>query len=159
MARWRDDFEIEVSARPQSVGRVRSRLLAWLGHRAQIPEPSTGSIALAVSEAVANAARHAYPDGSGTIQVRGELSATRLEVTVSDTGNGFQPHAEAPGTGLGMAIIVRLADDVKLHSDADGTEIRIGFDLAPPSVAARTAPARARTPDARPDSRLQVVPR
>lgn len=138
---------------------MRAKLLAWLGHRAQIPEPSTGAIALAVSEAVANAARHAYADGSGTIHVRGELSATRLEVTVSDTGAGFVPHAEAHGTGLGMAIIVRLADDVKLHSDADGTEIRIGFDLAPPSVTERIAPTRARTTDARPDSRLQAVTR
>ena len=123
------DFQIEVPARPQSVAGVRSKLLSWLGHRAQIPERSTGAIALAVTEAVSNAARHAYDDRAGQIRVRGWLDASRLEVEVADEGSGFTPHADTAANGLGMMIIVRLADEVSLHSDDSGTRVCIGFDL------------------------------
>ena len=123
------DFQIEVPARPQSVAGVRSKLLSWLGHRVQIPERSTGAIALAVTEAVSNAARHAYDKSAGQIRVSGRLDASRLEVEVADQGNGFTPQADTAANGLGMMIIVRLADEVSLHSDDSGTRVRIGFDL------------------------------
>lgn len=133
-------------ARPQSVAGVRSKLLSWLDHRAQIPERSTGAIALAVTEAVANAARHAYEGRGGRITVTGRLHASRLEIDVEDQGRGFTPHADTSANGLGMTIIVRLADDVGLHSDDAGTCVRIGFDLAPDSVAPKRMRA-ARRPD------------
>jgi two-component sensor histidine kinase len=141
------DFQVEVAARPQSVAHVRAKLLSWLSHRAQIPERSTGAIALAVTEAVSNAARHAYPGGGGSIVVRGRLEETRLDIEVADAGRGFTPHADTATNGLGMMIIVRLADEVNLLSDDAGTRVRIGFKLAPEPV--REAPARARASRAR----------
>ena len=122
-------FELELPATPQSVARVRTRLLSWLAHQAQVPGPSTGAIALAVCEAVANAARHAYDGPGGAVLVRAELGSGRLHVSVQDTGHGFVALHDRPSNGLGMTIITRLADEVTLHSDESGTEVRIGFDL------------------------------
>lgn len=122
-------FELELPARAESVARARTKLLAWLAHRAQVPGPSTGAIALAVSEAVANVARHAYPQAGGTVLVRASFGPDRLDVVVEDSGEGFAPRAGHDGNGLGMMIITRLADEVALHSNASGTEVRIGFDL------------------------------
>lgn len=125
----RTHFELEVPARPDSVARVRTKLLGWLAHRADVPDPSTGAIALAVSEAVANSARHAYEDGRGSVGVSAILSPGRLDVCVEDSGKGFAPHADQRSNGLGMMIIVRLADEVTLHSDGAGTAVRLAFQL------------------------------
>ena len=125
----RTHFEIQVPARPESVARVRTKLLGWLAHRADVPGPSTGAVALAVSEAVANSARHAYEDGSGSVRVSAALSPGRLDVCVEDSGKGFAPHADERSNGLGMMIIVRLADEVTLHSDGGGTTVRLAFQL------------------------------
>ena len=108
---------------------MRRKLLTWLSHRAEVPATSTGAIALAVSEAVGNASRHAYEEGEGTVGVDAVLGHGRLEVAVSDSGRGFAGHADRESNGLGMMIIARLADDLSLNSDGGGTEVRIGFDL------------------------------
>lgn len=129
MSHDRAQFELELPATPDSVARVRVRLLSWLARQAEVPSPSTGSIALAVSEAVANVARHAYDEPGGAVLVRAELASGSLHVSVQDTGRGFGALHGRASNGLGMTIITRLADEVTLHSDGDGTEIRIGFDL------------------------------
>src|SRR3712207_787062 len=48
---------------------------------------------LALTEACSNSIRHAYDDGSGTVEVRYELAADRLSIKVVDAGSGFDPEA------------------------------------------------------------------
>ena len=152
-------LNLELPARPESVSRVRRRLLKWLSHRAEVPATSTGAIALAVSEAVGNASRHAYREGEGTVGVDAVLDDGRLEVAVSDSGRGFAPHADRESNGLGMMIIARLADDLSLNSDGGGTEVRIGFDLggSGPSRPARRPAGPGRMTD--PAGRLRAATR
>lgn len=131
-------FELELPATAEAVSCVRTRLLSWLAHRAPVPSRSTGAIALAVSEAVANAARHAYDGPGGAVVVRADLDPERLHVSVQDTGHGFGALHDRASNGLGMTIITRLADEVTLHSDEGGTEVRIGFDLGRADGAGRS---------------------
>lgn len=146
------DFSLELAARPRSVALARSKLLSWLAHRAEVPSRSTGAIALALSEAVANSVRHAYPGSEGRVRVAAQLRPGRLEVLVADAGGGFREHPAGAGGGLGMAIIGRLTDEVAMRSSANGTEVVMRFDLAPPRGRERRRPPnaeRARGPELR----------
>jgi serine/threonine-protein kinase RsbW len=83
-----------------------------------------------VTEACGNAVRHAYADGQGTVSVRFTVAGDLLEMEVSDRGTGIHlvPAAEEtveddiglPESGMGMAIIRAVVDDVDVREGVDG---------------------------------------
>jgi len=52
-----------------------------------------------------------------------------LEVRVRDRGEGFGK-GSADGLGLGLTIIARLAADLRIVQEGEGTEVRMRFPLA-----------------------------
>lgn len=90
-------------------------------------------IALAVSEAVANVALHAYraDPKPGLVAIDLErLGGELLLITVSDGGSGMAPHPDSPGLGLGLQLIGRLADILTFRSPpTGGTELRMQFHI------------------------------
>jgi anti-sigma regulatory factor (Ser/Thr protein kinase) len=88
-----------------------------------------GAVALAVTEAVANAVRHAYPDGSGEAQVVVEVTDEQVVVSVTDQGTGVRGFtaSRSPGAGLGLRLIRTLADDVRIEPGSGGTLVRMMF--------------------------------
>ena len=62
-----------------------------------------------------------------------ELSAAArgdwLEVMVRDRGEAFGK-GSTDGLGLGLPIIARLAADLRIVQEGDGTEVRMRFPLA-----------------------------
>lgn len=97
-----------------------------------LPPQLVDDVLLCVSEAVTNAAEHAYPDGAGR---RGGLAVEAsvdqdLRVCVRDHGTGFRP---APGDGgphLGLPIISRLTRSFHVRTlGAGGTEVVMRFAL------------------------------
>ena len=106
---------------------------------------STGS-GLAVSEAVTNAVRHAYPLDPGEIRVRALVGEDVLEVVVSDDGcgvhrdrardSGTDRHRDRAsdggtiGLGFGLALICEVSDQMTLAPRSDGgTDVRMRFSL------------------------------
>lgn len=88
------------------------------------------NVALAVSEAVANVVRHAYPPGSpGTVTVDARVDDHVIEVIVCDEGSGMPAPSEQPGSGLGLLIIARVAESLELKDAAPGVELRMTFPL------------------------------
>lgn len=91
-----------------------------------------GDLKLALTEACTNSVKHAYPSNGGRVGITYELYADRLEVEVVDDGKGFgQPPvvdgADGIGeSGLGLAIIKAVADDVEL-GDRDGGGASLRF--------------------------------
>jgi anti-sigma regulatory factor (Ser/Thr protein kinase) len=83
-------------------------------------------LVLAVAEAAANAAEHAYAfDGTGSIRVdvhREEDGS--LTASVTDEGTWREP-IDDPERGRGLLIIRSLMDDVDIASDARGTVVRM----------------------------------
>jgi two-component sensor histidine kinase len=70
------------------------------------------NLALVVTELVANAAKHAYPDDRhGPIQVRlGRVGDTVAVISVRDEGSGLPPDFEiTKGSGFGMRLVKALA--------------------------------------------------
>jgi anti-sigma regulatory factor (Ser/Thr protein kinase) len=112
-----------------SIGALRRRA-ASAAADAGAGDELVSSIRLCVSEALANAMMHGYPDHSGIVEVAIELDEDWLVVTVRDEGQGLARRSEGVGEegGLGLEIIRKLTDSVRLTSDlGQGTEIRMTF--------------------------------
>jgi anti-sigma regulatory factor (Ser/Thr protein kinase) len=120
---------------PASVVRARHDLAGYASH-AGVDEDQLDRIRLAVSEAVTNAVRHAYPTDSypkatGQVQVTATAMDGELWILVADEGCGHQTASANPGLGWGLALIAEACDDFILaERSAGGTEARMRFDVA-----------------------------
>ena len=126
-----DETVLQLAAEPESAANARHAavaLAADLGARAD----TCSSVALAVTEAVANVVVHAYRNGPGgrvDVVLRGDRR--RLEILVSDTGVGLAAREDSPGLGLGMGLMAELADvfEVLDGGGPTGTRVRLCFVL------------------------------
>jgi len=95
-------------------------------------EGLAGDVMLAVSEAVTNSIKHAYPDCEGEVELAVSLAADRtLVVTVRDTGTGFGPTA-SEGLGAGLMLMSECADELEVDQGPGGVTVRMVFHLQRP---------------------------
>lgn len=81
---------------------------------------------LAVTEACANAIRHAYRSADGFVDVTIEARAAELLAIVRDEGKGMRDPWRDRGrrSGLGLTVIESVARDVEIRSECGaGTEV------------------------------------
>ena len=124
---------LEVPAKPEFL--LLARLAATgVGRSAGASEETIADLKLAVTEAVANAVRHAYPpEAPGRVSVELSAGDGRLEIAVSDEGRGLgdaqlAPHGVEPGeSGMGLSIIRAIADEVEVGAGVDGRGTRVRF--------------------------------
>ena len=125
-------FLASSQAVPPAVGPLRRALIRWATGAGASPRAEQ-AMALAASEAITNAVVHAYRDASspGKVSVAAELIAGgRVRVVVTDDGGGMRPRTDSPGLGLGLPLIVELAESVDIDSEAgEGTRIAMEFEL------------------------------
>jgi serine/threonine-protein kinase RsbW len=127
---------LEVPAKPEFL--LLARLAATsVGRSAGASEETIADLKLAVTEAVANAVRHAYPsDSPGRVTVELTATAGRLEIAVSDEGRGLggADVSTAPGplaeSGMGLSIIRAIADELDVGAGPDGRGTRVHFACA-----------------------------
>jgi serine/threonine-protein kinase RsbW len=121
-------------ARPEYL--VLARLaLTGVARLVHADEEAVADLRLAVTEAAANACRHAYDDGEGDVTVHLVLEGEhRLEVVIEDDGPGFDREAveewkadELGEDGMGLAIIRAVADDVEIGPRAGSPGTRLRF--------------------------------
>ena len=86
-------------------------------------------IAIALTEAVANAVRHAYRNGKAdSFEVEITMQDTGIAVTVSDEGCGFLPNPDSEGIGMGLPLMYSLSDRVDIDGRPGcGTVVRMWF--------------------------------
>lgn len=88
-------------------------------------------IVLAVSEAAANSARHAYDDEPPeTFTVLARVDGELLHVTVSDHGRGIAPPASIPRPGHGLSLMAHVSLSLEVLSGPAGTTILMSFDIS-----------------------------
>ena len=118
-------LELVLPAVPASVFHAR-RAVASLLDRLDVDR---WPVELVVSEAVANAVVHAYPDrAAGEVRLSARLEDKLLTVVVADDGVGMSSGRGSHGLGEGLAVIRRLAREVEVHS-LGGTRLVIRLQL------------------------------
>jgi serine/threonine-protein kinase RsbW len=129
-----DHYTLVFPARPEYL--LLARLaLTGVARLAPVDEEALADLRLAVTEAAANACRHAYGEDGGSVTVHLSLAENDLlEVVVEDDGPGFdegdvaQWDAGALGEdGMGLTIIRAIAEDVEIGARENGSGTRIRF--------------------------------
>jgi anti-anti-sigma factor len=124
-----EPFRLELLAAPAALPGVRRRLGAWLAELGMGEQDRVG-VMVAVGEACANSAEHAYRGMepgplvvSGVVDVDGVLT-----VTVTDQGTWRPPDRDPGDRGRGLLIMRQLVDSVTLEED-EGTTITLSLRL------------------------------
>ena len=114
---------------PGAVGEAR-RAVAAFAERAGATGGRLDAIRLAVGEALANVAMHAYRGEPGEIHVSVAVAGPELWVLVADEGGGLRVGAQSDGLGQGLRLIAHATDSLTILDRAGGgTEVRMRFDL------------------------------
>lgn len=117
------DEQLTITSETEHLARVRE-FLQNCATRAGLPGSELGKIVLAVDEATANIMKHAYggqPGGEIHFAIRSD--GERLEVVITDHGQGFDPdrikdpdmaeHVRAGRkSGLGIFLMRQIMDEV-----------------------------------------------
>jgi stage II sporulation protein AB (anti-sigma F factor) len=132
-------LELSLPARAPCVREARREVgeaVAPLAERERLVD----DVLLCVSEAVTNAVLHAYPQGSGHVEIEVESHDNELLVVVRDRGTGMPPPSRRRDGGYGLKIIDELTRETTISKAPEGgTEIAMVFDLdsqAPEQAAA-----------------------
>lgn len=120
-----------VLATAEQVSAARRQAITW-AEANDVPEPPIFGLRLALSEALANAAIHAYePESPGEVTVTMTIDEGKeLCVRVADQGRGMRPRTDSPGLGLGLPLMSTLAESIDIRSaPGAGNEIAMTFLL------------------------------
>ncbi len=120
--------------------------LAGIARQVELDQATLADLKLAVTEACGNAIRHAQPVGEGVVRVRYAVEDDAIEIRVDDDGPGMPtpvpgglPPVELSESGMGLAIIDALVDEVEIGPGADGrgTTVRMRRRLSDTSASSR----------------------
>ncbi len=119
---------VEFPSEPASVTSLRHRAAAFAAEQGA-NATLVDDINLAVSEAVTNAVKYAEEAGGpGSIGLAAEAGRDWLEFRITDKGKNFGK-GSSDGLGLGLAIIARLCDDLRIVQEGAGTMVLMRFAL------------------------------
>lgn len=124
----------------------------WLA-AIDISDEATLAMELAVNEAVANVAVHAYPDcAPGPLRVTARLGSGGVaEVCIGDDGKWRTPGLGDIGRSRGLAMMERLLDEVAINHDGlpgpgeNGTVVTLRHKVSRPALVATRSPAGSRS--------------
>src|SRR5947209_4200386 len=116
-----------LSATPDAVPRARRMLCEFVRETCPDAPEIADPVALTVSEAVGNVVRHAYPGGTGPVEVEAALEEPDLVVYVRDEGVGVDGTSRTPGLGLGMTIMRQLGRLRVDRRPEGGTQVALRF--------------------------------
>ncbi|TDQ63321.1 anti-sigma regulatory factor (Ser/Thr protein kinase) [Actinomycetospora succinea] len=124
-------LHLEVPATPAHVGRLRRAVRGWLGRALGDGDAdAVDNLTLAVSEALENAAEHAYADRDepGTMTLSAQRDARKpgaVVISVSDSGHWRAPTEGNSYRGRGLALIEELADAHTVRPGPTGTTVTL----------------------------------
>ena len=120
-------FQMTLDTRPAVLAGLRSVIGRWLINAGGRADEVFG-VALATSEAAANAIEHAYGARDGTFTVQCETDGAQARVVVRDSGRWRETHPH--GRGRGLELMRSLVDEVDVQRGDDGTTVTLVRRLA-----------------------------
>jgi len=98
---------------------------------AGLPDDRVADFVIAVSEVAGNTVRHAKSPGSVEIWSDGDeiVCEIRDDGVIADPLAGREPPPPEANGGHGLWLVYQVCDRVELHSDKDGTVIRMHMSL------------------------------
>jgi len=123
------ELHLDLPADPKVLHEVRLLARRWLNDRGATDAEST-DIIIALAEACANVAEHAYQPGRARFTLDAVIADGEVEIVVGDSGRWRTPRGEDGGRGL--PIMQGAMDDVDIHCEETGTRVtmrrRLGAD-------------------------------
>ena len=128
MAEVDEALHLEVPATPEHVGRLRRAVRRWLRSVLGDEDEAVDNLTLAASEALENAAEHAYAGhdevGTMVLSAHREHDGDRaVVITVSDSGRWRTPTDSTGYRGRGLALIEELTDAHEVRPGPTGTAV------------------------------------
>jgi serine/threonine-protein kinase RsbW len=120
------NFSQRVPATADQLPHVRSQVLAFADAHYPDAERDRQNIALAVTEACANAVLHAYPDNTGELTVTAHTDDHHLIIHISDHGIGIHHANGTNRPGLGVPLMHALAN-THITTNGHGTTTKLSF--------------------------------
>ena len=115
-------LEVDVPAEAEQLATVRQLIRRWVTANGGTDD-DCAALAIAVSEACANAVEHAYGPGDATIEVRAALADGEASVTVRDRGDWREP--SSGGRGRGIQMMREFMDEVSIDTGDEGTTVEL----------------------------------
>jgi serine phosphatase RsbU (regulator of sigma subunit)/anti-sigma regulatory factor (Ser/Thr protein kinase) len=113
-------LELTFPSHPNVLGGLRMTLDRWL-QAAGANDDELFDVTLSVSEAAANAIKHAYGANEAAFTIHCEREGQQITVTVRDAGRWRT--TRPPGGGRGLEIMRGLLDRVEISSNDEGTVV------------------------------------
>jgi anti-anti-sigma factor len=125
-----EPLRLDLLAVPSALPGVRRRLGTWLTALGMGEQDRVG-VMVAVGEACANAAEHAYRGGEpGPMSVAARVDVDGvLTVSVRDEGTWRPPDRDPGDRGRGLLIMRQLVDGVVLEEEEHGTTVTLSLRL------------------------------
>lgn len=120
-------IELRCHSAPAAVTALRRKAAAFAAEQGA-DRALVADVNLAVSEAATNAVKYGDESNQSSVGLLAEVSDGWLEFSVTDEGERFGK-GSADGLGLGLAIIARLCDDLKIIQEGAGTTVLMRFAL------------------------------
>jgi anti-sigma regulatory factor (Ser/Thr protein kinase) len=127
-------YRERLPATPAAVRRARLGVADALARAGIADGTLLADIALTVSEATANAVRHAYPSrNDGHVEVSVARTAEAIVITVTDEGRGIKNAvSDTRGLGIGLALMHAQTDSMEVESNSTGTVVTLRFTAPGP---------------------------
>jgi serine/threonine-protein kinase RsbW len=119
-------FEARYPGTSRAVGVLR-RDMAELAKDCGMDAEGIADVRLAVTEAATNAVVHAYAEAEGELSVTAAMRDGELTIVIGDTGSGLVERHDSPGLGVGLALIAKVVERLKIVSHPGSTEIHLAF--------------------------------
>ena len=124
------ELHVRLDAVPVSVAQARRLTREW-SEQYGATSTQLENIALAITEAVANIVRHAYPlTEPGLVHLDAHTEPGALVFCIRDDGIGANQPSRNAGLGVGLPIIIEVADDAMIKPTSQGTQLTLRFKLA-----------------------------
>ena len=126
------EFTMDIQSTPAEIHTVEEKLERFC-RKVGLSQDDIENFGIATTEMVNNAIRHGHKNKKDEkVKVKFEKFAAKMQVTVSDSGGGFDPKNIADpldpenlykDSGRGIFIVKMLMDDVKFTFSEQGTKV------------------------------------